>query len=217
MAAKDFFTGDATPWEKQQIQTPDSDSDTDSEPDLPMPSELSQILTSIAEDINCLFRLSVSIRNPAPHDRFKQTSLTDTSHFEPFDVQHVRSKFSAAPEGVVERLGKAISRRRQYFRYRELHHQKMASGLETEGDDGLQSTIASSIPRHLKTDLETLEPLSLDKDDDDNRRSQTSFATSVANTERSKLPALPEAAQEGPFECPLCFMMVSITTRRLWK
>uniref|UniRef100_A0A0D2XP58 C2H2-type domain-containing protein n=1 Tax=Fusarium oxysporum (strain Fo5176) TaxID=660025 RepID=A0A0D2XP58_FUSOF len=102
-------------------------------------SELSQIFAAIVEDINCLFRLSVSIHNPSPHDRFKKACLTDTSGYEPFDVQHVCNKLSKAPKPIAERLGKAISRRRQYFKYRELHHDKLASGLELDDKDQMQN------------------------------------------------------------------------------
>ncbi|KAH6960034.1 hypothetical protein BKA56DRAFT_430303, partial [Ilyonectria sp. MPI-CAGE-AT-0026] len=219
--AKVILTGDITPWDEEPLSSDEDDSDDDYalEPDSSTPSELSQIFASIVEDINCLLRLSVSIRNPAPHDRFKKSSLTDTSHFEPFDVQHVRTKFSTASSYVVERLGKAISRRRQYFKYREMHHQKMASGLETDGEveDALQSTVASSIPDHLKqTALDITN--SLDEEDaSDTGRSQTSYATSAANAERPKIPTLPQEAENGPFECPFCFLMISINSRRLWK
>ncbi|CAJ2499789.1 Uu.00g026420.m01.CDS01 [Anthostomella pinea] len=62
-------------------------------------------------------------------------------------------------EALVKRLGSAISKRRQYFKYREAHHEKLAAGLnleEREGDgegngegDGV-TTLASSIPDALK-------------------------------------------------------------------
>ncbi|KAI9150003.1 HET-domain-containing protein [Paramyrothecium foliicola] len=203
--ATDIFLGIARPWESQQPETigDGSSTDSDSEPNLEMPPELSQILTGIVENVNSLLRLSVSIRNPAPHDRFKQSALTDTSYFEPFDKQHVRTKFAAAHDTLVERLGLAISRRRQYFRYRDLRHQKMASGLDTwEASEGMQSTIASSIPEEMKSAHRDL------KDEiTEAGQSETSFATSTAIKSRPNIPALPEAAKQGPFECPLCFMI----------
>ncbi|RBR04849.1 hypothetical protein FVER53590_03599 [Fusarium verticillioides] len=217
--ANDILTGQLTPWDQDLSPAEFSDDDSDDEPlnvDAPGLSELSQIFAAIVEDINCLFRLSVSIHNPSPHDRFKKACLTDTSGYEPFDVQHVCNKLSKAPKPIAERLGKAISRRRQYFKYRELHHEKLASGLELDGKDQIQSTVASSLPKKLNVN----EPISLKEDLDDasdTGRSQTSWATSAANPERRKIPALPAEAENGPFECPFCFVMVSVSSRNHWK
>ncbi|KAJ9422957.1 hypothetical protein FOXG_05745 [Fusarium oxysporum f. sp. lycopersici 4287] len=217
--AKDILTGQTTPWDQDLSPADFSDDDSDQEPfqdGASGNSELSQIFAAIVEDINCLFRLSVSIHNPSPHDRFKKACLTDTSGYEPFDVQHVCNKLSKAPKPIAERLGKAISRRRQYFKYRELHHDKLASGLELDDKDQMQSTVASSLPKKLNVN----EPISLDENVDDASdagRSQTSWATSAANPERRKIPALPAGAENGPFECPFCFMMVAITSRNHWK
>ncbi|KAM7216340.1 hypothetical protein V8F06_008262 [Rhypophila decipiens] len=103
----------------------------------------------------------LTIRNPAPHDRFAASvPAIDTDHYEPFDIQHVQGKFGQADQWLAARLGKAISRRRQYFKYRERHHQKLAEGLALDhgADHGLSShvtrdgvsTIASSIPEEVK-------------------------------------------------------------------
>ncbi|KAF4498433.1 Zinc finger transcription factor ace1 [Fusarium agapanthi] len=192
-----------------------SDDDSDDETlnfDAPGPSELSQTFPAIVEAINCLFRLSLSIHNPSPHDRFKKACLTDTSGYKPFDVQHVCNKLAKAPKPIAERLGKAISRRRQYFKYKELHHDKLASGLDLDDKDQMQSTVASSLPKRHNVN----EPISLEEDLDDASdtvRSQTSWATLAANPERRKIPALPAEAENGPFECPFCFMMISIASR----
>ncbi|KAH7260848.1 uncharacterized protein BKA55DRAFT_535862 [Fusarium redolens] len=217
--ANNILTGYTTPWDQDLSPAQFSDDDSDDEPfqvDTSGPSELSQIFAAIVEDINCLFRLSASIHNPSPHDRFKKACLTDTSGYEPFDVQHVCNKLSKAPKPIAERLGKAISRRRQYFKYRELHHDKLASGFENDDNDQMQSTVASSLPKKLNLN----EPISLEEDVDevsDTGRSQTSWATSAANPERRKIPALPAEAENGSFECPFCFMMISISSRNLWK
>nr|RBQ98546.1 hypothetical protein FVER53263_03599 [Fusarium verticillioides] len=80
----------------------------------------------------------------------------------------------------------------------------------------MQSTLASSLPKKLNVN----QPISLEEDGDDISdagRSQTSWATSAANPERRKIPALPAEAENGPFECPFCFMMVSVSSRNRWK
>ncbi|KAF4332066.1 zinc finger transcription factor ace1 [Fusarium beomiforme] len=219
---KKILSGQMTPWEKDLSPdeiSDDSDASCDDpvfQPDISGTSELTQIFSAVIEDINCLFRLSVSIHNPSPHDRFKKVVWTDTTGYELFDVQHVGNKFSKAPKPIAERLGKAISRRRQYLKYRELHHQKLASGLEHDDKDQMQSTVASSLPKKLDLDGK----ICLDQEEDegsDTERSQTSWATSAAFGERREFPAVPAEAINGPFQCPFCFMMISISSRHLWK
>ncbi|KAJ3536922.1 hypothetical protein NM208_g6520 [Fusarium decemcellulare] len=227
--AKDLLLGETKPWNKEawlaEWEGSDSDNSSDdlySEPLSSMPSEMSQIFAGIVEDTNCLLRLSVSIRNPTPHDCFRQSASTHATHFEPFDIQHVRTKLPTASLDVVERLGRAISRRRQFFKYREMHQHKMASGLDNtlDTDATVQSTVASSIPDHLKavSNIDT-SALPMREDDDTSSAawSETSYATSTTNAERRRLPALPKEADSGPFQCPICFMMVSITPRHSWK
>jgi hypothetical protein len=55
----------------------------------------------------------------APSRFMQRMHSIDNSHFRSFDIGHVRAKFPDAPNYLVERLGKAISRRRQYLSYRE--------------------------------------------------------------------------------------------------
>ncbi|KAH8880759.1 hypothetical protein GQ53DRAFT_736224 [Thozetella sp. PMI_491] len=186
-------------------------------------TELEQISMDIVEVVDCLFRLNVAIRNPAPHDRFVKYKFTDTSYFEPFDIQHVHSKFASISPKLEERLGKAISRRRQYFKYRKAHHEKLQQNLDDDGkpwnDEPAQSTIASSIPSHLKEQSEggPSRTVLLEEDRSDAGLSETSYATSAAAAEVLRIPPMPEAAQKGPFECPFCFMMIVVTTKTSWK
>ncbi|KAK5996436.1 hypothetical protein PT974_01770 [Cladobotryum mycophilum] len=177
--------------------------------------EFPQIIDSINEVINCLFRLSVSIRNPAPRDLFMKSAATETSHFEEFDISHVRSKFARADNNVIERLGKAISRRRQYFKYRELHHEKLAQGIDSaESQDEGQSTVSSSIPQNLKT---THPKTVVQGHDFDDNGSLTTYAPSSMDPEQLRILPLPKDAHKGPFECPLCFTMVEIASHDSWK
>lgn len=215
--AKEIIDGEMTPWDEMPEDEEIGEDGDGQEEDIAS-TELEQIAMDIKEVVDSLLRLNMSIKNPAPHDRFFSSSSTDTSHFEAFDIQHVQSKYGeVVSPWLAERLGKAISRRRQYFKYRQEHHDKLAYGIGGEGDEHgvAPSTLASSIPEKLKKGHLGL------IDDDDNsdagRMSQTSFATSVAAAERLHVPPLPSAAAEGPFECPFCFMIVSITDRTAWK
>ena len=182
-------------------------------------SELTQIMMDVTDIIDCLLRLSVSVQNPSPHDRFKAATSTDTSFYEVSDIKHVREKFESAEEWLVKRLGKAISHRRQYFKYRDAHHQKLASGLE-DLEVG-QSTVASSIPQNLKTGNKSgsVAPFGvLDEDQrSDTGYSQTSYATSMADSERLRVPKIPKQHSRGAFECPFCFMMIVASESHAWK
>ncbi|KAL8806059.1 MAG: hypothetical protein Q9182_001591 [Xanthomendoza sp. 2 TL-2023] len=90
-------------------------------------TELEEIERAISSYLSILYRVSIIIRrNPAPHDRLIKSAKIDTSFYEFFDQRHVLEKFPTANPLLVERLGKAISRRRKYFKYRELHRQKLS-------------------------------------------------------------------------------------------
>ena len=212
-----FSGGDA------DSQTSDSDGiDSWSDGEITDAMELDEILAGIAECINCLFRLSVSIRNPAPHDRFRQSKQTDTSFFEQYDIQYVREKFpEAADEGITERLGKANSLRRQYFKYRKQHHERLSSGLEGETtDDGKTNTVASSLPPNLKERDSEGNKLSQGAEDQDglseSGQTETTYASRSA-TDEARMPPLPPLATTGPFECPFCYMIISAPTTHSWR
>ncbi len=183
-------------------------------------TELSQIADDISEILDCLFRLSVSIRNPAPHDRLLKSTLTSTSHHESFDIAHAREMFPLASAELVKRLGTALSRRRQYFLYREMRHKKLSRGLE-EGDkmteDAGASTIASSIPGHLKdTKADSVQAPVVDEDQTSESGWTETTQGSLAESARPRIPPLPADAHERPFECQFCYMMVSATTTAAW-
>ncbi|CAJ0548531.1 Ff.00g021440.m01.CDS01 [Fusarium sp. VM40] len=190
---KEILEGKPAPSHQHQpsLDMLNDDPDDDSFPlvGLSGASELPQILISIAESINCLFRLSVSINNPFPHDRLTDVSSADTSYFESFDIDHVRKTFSTASDAIIERLGKANSRRRQ------------------EG--------ASSSPQGFN--LTDFFPSELQESDTEPSISRTSYATSDTIPGQQKVPDLPAGARDGSFECPFCFLMISAPSEALWK
>ena len=212
--ATSIAKGEKTPWDQLDDEEPVEDPETG----LPT-TELGQIVVEgVADVVDCLLRLSTTIRNPAPHDRFAAAHPADASHFEPWDIQHVQAKFPAIEPWLADCLGKATSRRRQYLRYRESHHAKLSQGLDgpDHAANECNQTVASSIPDHLK-DASKSKPAVLEDDRLDAGASQTSYATSMANPEALRIPPLPEEAHSGPFQCPLCFMMIVATDRVAWK
>ncbi|EGU86053.1 hypothetical protein FOXB_03457 [Fusarium oxysporum f. sp. conglutinans Fo5176] len=211
--AHDILTGNEVPWD-QITAGDDEDFEESDDPD----TELNQISVDIADVVNCLLRLSVAIRNPAPHDRFIKSHSIDTSHYEIFDIQHVSSKFRTIEPLLAERLGKAISRRRQFFNYRLAHRTKLSQGLTHEGGDA--ETIASSLPEYLKDVARGGQPLPIDAIGDEGSHSgfsQTSYATSLADLDQCRIPPLPKESSEGPFECPFCYTIIVANTRSSWK
>lgn len=96
----------------------------------PLLSDLVFMLGDIANIISCLYTLSVAIRQPVPQDRLRKYAEIDLSHYEYFDNQHVLEKFPNAKPLLIQRLGNANTQRRQYLKYRSLHYEKIAKGLE---------------------------------------------------------------------------------------
>lgn len=219
-----IMKGDKVPWDQDEDEDddisdgePDSLEDDSGDDELPR-TEMEQIAYSVSDCVNCLLRLSATLRNPAPHDRFAASVPIDVSHYESFDIKHVQDKFQKIDGSLAQRLGNAISRRRQYFKYRESHHLKLTHGLDPKDQADGKSTIASSLPGHAKrTDFDsTLHAINEDALSDAGI-SQTSFASSLADTESLRIPPLPKNAESGPFECPFCFMIITATNRVSWK
>ncbi|RWA12848.1 hypothetical protein EKO27_g2242 [Xylaria grammica] len=225
-----ILSGKKIPWDQlssDEDSEDDEDEDSDdhnnkavgSEND-DVDTELSQLTLDATDVINCLLRMSITIRDPSRHDRFTGSQSTEMLHFEPFDIQHVCSKFDGLDSDLAVRLGKAITRRRQYFKYREAHYGKLSYGLEDlNAHEVPPETIASSIPDHLKDKKGAAGPpvMKLDDGGSDSGFSQTSYALTMANDEQRHIPPLPEEASKGPFQCPFCFMIVAITSRSLWN
>lgn len=195
--------------------------------------ELDQALGRIGHAVDCLLRLSATIRHPAPHDQFKSRAGAELIEaFRALDKDHIRHKFVQLDEPLVDRLGKSMAMRRHYFKYREEHANRIARGLE-EVEQGLKcdaseytttKTAISSLPGHLKdnkaiyTSTETSTTACADEFTDfDDMRSQTSYAPTEANSSELRVPRIPPEYVDGPFKCPYCHMIIVIETRHEWK
>lgn len=95
--------------------------------------EIPYTLAEIGFTITCLYKLP--LRRPAPLDRFRGQTVADMSIYQHFDVLYVRDKFPLANAGLVTRLGKLVTRRRQLLASRLAHDQRLLSeDVETEMD-----------------------------------------------------------------------------------
>ncbi|KAF9769109.1 hypothetical protein IL306_013523 [Fusarium sp. DS 682] len=220
----------------EENESDDSDFD-----DGPAIGSLSTFLKDIGEGIDCLLRLSVAIANPAPHERFRKLGAgptEDVSFYTPHDISYVRDKFPNIGDDIATILGNFITRRRQFFKYRKAHHEKLVSGLNSmfsgeQSDrsqtEAVQRTVASSLPEQFKmmTSYDSRDSV-IDEDiRSDTAISQTSYATSagflleeVGGQEPPpplRVPHLPSSAEDGIFECPFCYRMISAKSRKAWK
>ena len=190
------------------------EADDPSDDDYDTGEELTQLHSNIVTAINCLFQMSMLVRKPARHDFYILPQSREVSAFKPFDQAHVREKFSEADQDLVERLGLAITLRRQYLRYRERHHAKLSQGLDigTEGSAAptvmLSDTVVTGVELwHI--DSQGKAPASV--------RSQTSYAPSMLAGGPLVIPSPPKESSGGaPFECPYCFVMISVDGTPVW-
>lgn len=106
----------------------DSSDSGDSLPDQASPtSELQQLFLAIVETVTSLLKLSISIRRSTPRDRYAR--VASLFPLDPiFDINHVYAKYPRlrSKPWLVEKLGRAITRRRDFLRYRKSHHEKLA-------------------------------------------------------------------------------------------
>lgn len=190
-------------------------------------SAVDQVLGDIGHILDCLLRLSAVIRNPAPHDQFRsRVGAEAMPYYEEWDTKHVVEKYANVSTTIAERLGRAMALRRQYFKYREDHANRLAEGLDTEVnmDDPDQSekatTVASPLPEHLKDLGKEGKSATLDiatLDDTRSEASGTSYAPSTFGSDGLRIPPMPKGYGEGPVRCPFCHMWISIETRYAWK
>jgi hypothetical protein len=218
--AKGIITGMIIPWDQGphpmelgDDETDDNDSIDSFLTEKPLSTELSQVVDGIVEDINCLFRLSSFIPEQSPHDCFKQASSSDIPNLETSDIAYLRHKFPLASNVVLERFARAISHQRRYLRYLELSQQKLSSRLDDNADDEARSFKDSVIPQRSNLtrfffqgpEIRSAEQLDL------------ILGASAAYVEQAPVPDIPEGAANGPFKCPFCSMIISISSRFLWK
>jgi hypothetical protein len=205
------------------------DSDTDDE--IRSTTPLKEVIKEISNIITCLYRLSIAIQSPASHERLERMEKIDMSFFEPFDIEHVGNKYYHLGDEfkyLIERLGKANTKRRQFLKYHNDHHERIighrtaimaGSTEESQFELGEDDFYGSEVPTDMRTtvttvyegdiDLVEVEALNLDSRSEAGF-SMTSYATSTSSSESGALrvPPPPHGFEDGPFQCPFCFVIV---------
>lgn len=241
--------------DSSQSSLEDEGATSQSEPaaDINTKSRLEECVTDITHVITCLYKFSITIQNPAPRDRLAKCSSIPVSHFEEFDIRHLSHKFPDAQRYLIERLGKANTKRRQLLKYYEMHHEKIAGhyGAQIDGplpdpvlraatgndlDGGLGGT-AEAIERPTPSEgpatiatrpTQTTVSVYVAPDvshanaySETDDQSQTSYASSTSGGPANlqvPLPPKQESAFDGePFQCPFCFVIISVSGRQSWK
>lgn len=190
-------------------------------------TEIQELRESIATVINCLFQMSMLVRKPAQHDVHVGSNGADVAAFEPFDHNHVREKYPRADDALVKRLGKAITRRRKYLKYRERHAIKLRQGIDNvecgarnfrtahEGET-MEESIASILSDTVATDFRH-QNIDFDDNASDTGISQTSYAPTLLSGGNVTFPPPPKSSLGGePFECPYCFYLITLHGPRSW-
>lgn len=175
-----------------------------------------------------LMKLPIIIRNSPSRDNYLKAA--SRYNFDPrYDIGHAKEKHRSAKgikEWLQEQLGKSISRRRQFPKYREAHYGKPVSDWETSAEDGEEKIIA------LTKATTYVETATLPWDIQENSEagslgSKTSYDQTVIGEAAAGIltvPPPPAMAFEGipfsygdPFQCPYCYTEQIVRNKAAWK
>ncbi|KAF8536959.1 hypothetical protein BDD12DRAFT_746554, partial [Trichophaea hybrida] len=201
---------------------------------------LEESLTDITHIITCLYKFSIATRNPTPRDRLEKCSSIDVSYFESFDIQHAAEKFPSLDTNhyLIQRLGKANTRRRQLLRYHEQHHEKIvgpgspapevdtkerdqsdsASAIYTIAQTQTDTTVSTYVPPPVAEDSWPAVDVDFSDARSEGEFSQTSYASSTGGMGSLRVPDPPndDASDGMPFQCTYCYTLTVHDNRRSW-
>ena len=173
---------------------------TDSEPadDTETQSEIQELFKSCADAVSCLLRLSIAIRKATTRDRYAKAAEARGDPFiEIPDLLHVGQKFPKLKNTpwLENRLGRAITRRRQFLRYCRTHKEKLAEGTLLE----------VSKPKAPEIDTRLSQPdraRFLDRANEPQQKSEFKIPTILASTKATTLAIptegmIPEPPEES--------------------
>lgn len=191
------------------------------------------LLTIISSCITSLFRTGILIRKARTTDRFNSALQKSIATFHPeFDIDYVREKYpklkgrGEATSGLSERLGKAMSKRRQFIKYSRDHQARLAYEELVEAPEDLltRTEQLSSQATSLHPDrlpAPSLLPTTINEEDNEVEEdlvSMMSASTFSGPASILKLPTLEKLSPNGDaFECPICFTLQSFRREKAWR
>lgn len=144
------------------------------------------------------------------------------------DIVYIRDKYpeATAQAWLTERLGKAITRRRQFLLYRKEHQQRLEeTHTLTHDPDGktmFSGTKASTHHPNSEQQVFNFIEDSYADESDIHSRPVTEYANSSIGkdgvTKKLRTPSLPPNAQWGEtFECPYCHRLQIVIDKNQWR
>jgi len=197
-------------------------------------SDIKELLYSIRDRISDLFRLSIAIRKAPATDQYAKAALRYPNFDGTTDSVHVRDKYpeAMAEAWLLDRLGLAITRRRQFLLYRKNHQQRLEEvHILKRGLDGKTMWSGTKASTHfpVSEEWETsgFENGHTASNDEYHARPKTEYADSSRGTDgatnKLRTPRLPLKdngirAQYGEtFECPYCHQLQMVADKAHWK
>ncbi|KAF4628213.1 hypothetical protein G7Y89_g9937 [Cudoniella acicularis] len=197
-------------------------------------SNLDEQIKAIIASNASLMKLSIVIRSSATRDDYIKAA-TRFNTWNPYpDISHVREKYGSAKQStdwLLERLGKAITKRRQFLKYRVEHNEKMAGGGdddETKREKPEKTIVASTKATTFIGENVLQNVRTAGSDTGNSFGSQTSYERTVFGSDGAPkmltVPPPPKFAFPGvpfeygePFQCPYCFTEQIAKNKPAWK
>jgi len=208
-------------------------------------SEAEELCLSTKDSITSLLKVSALLRKVTTRDRYaKAAASTCPSLPSIYDIQHILEKFPKLRKTpwLADRLGQAITQRRQFLRYSRDHYDRISHERKEipqlairhkQTNPALQApkTLgASEKPTHTATNASTvMEDLltpeqfagpELDDEDDaySHGTSRVSFGQEGSTADRLRVISLQSIAKDaGPFQCPYCYGIVQFKRYKAWE
>ncbi|KAJ5711453.1 hypothetical protein N7488_005609 [Penicillium malachiteum] len=186
--------------------------DDASESELSM--EIQEIHEGLVDTIGQLYQMSMLIRKPSQHDRLVGTEKADSEPFQFWAKSHTSEKYPNADPLAIDRISSAMARQRAVLKYRERHHEKLSKGIDPESDG--KSTVLSET---VVTDVLKEIPSQINDLISEAGVSETSYGGTLlegTGSDAPKIPPRPKGAENGPFECPYCFYIITAKDKKSW-
>ncbi|VUC31853.1 unnamed protein product [Clonostachys rosea] len=196
-------------------------------------SPLEELLMGLHSSISNLFSLAMLIRRDRPKGRrldARRLVLVDKTA----DITYVEDRFPKLRQKpwLAQRLGEAISYRREFIRYRQAHRQKLQtrSDLYTSNEDSktLATTFkevdwngGQNVP---SSQGNVMEPVNRIREDKSIFSAGTSYVSAETTTSELRIPDLSNMILDGirldygqHIECPYCRTVQQPLDRHTWK